>query len=79
MVNCNHFTSFDVHFSEGDTIPAGTNIAVSIVDVHFSSKHYPDPWNFNPENFEPELTNSRSKYAYLPFAAGPRDCLGNSV
>jgi cytochrome P450 len=37
-----------------------------------------DAAEFNPERFAPECEAEVRKYAYLPFAMGPRVCIGNS-
>ena len=60
---------------EGYTLPAGTEVFVSIYHTHRVPEIYPDPQAFNPsrwENFHP------SPYEYNPFSAGPRICIGAS-
>ncbi len=43
--------------------------------------HHPSIWNnptvFNPDRYLPENIAQRPKFAYLPFGAGPRVCLGS--
>nr|UTI67593.1 farnesyl diphosphate synthase [Kerria lacca] len=58
--------------------PAGTSVLVDILNVHFDPKLYPNPKQFNPENFSPEAISKRHKYSYLPFSAGARNCIGKS-
>uniref|UniRef100_A0AAT9UTJ2 Cytochrome P450 3634C2 n=1 Tax=Maconellicoccus hirsutus TaxID=177089 RepID=A0AAT9UTJ2_MACHI len=57
-------------------IPAGTMVVVSVGAIHFNPEYYPDPWKFNPENFNAEAVEKRPKLAFLAFSAGPRNCIG---
>jgi cytochrome P450 len=44
--------------------------------LHRHPDFWPDPERFDPDRFEPNPNESRHSYAYLPFAAGPRACIG---
>lgn len=60
----------------GVTLPPGTNFHISIFDLHRDPKWFPDPDTFIPERFLPENTLNRHRFAYLPFSAGLRNCIG---
>nr|CAQ57674.1 cytochrome P450 [Nilaparvata lugens] len=57
-------------------IPAGVWVNIELFSVHRCRDHYSDPEKFNPDNFLPENTKSRHPFAYVPFSAGPRNCIG---
>ncbi|UYV77769.1 CYP4V2 [Cordylochernes scorpioides] len=57
-------------------IPAGSTVAVFLYMIHHSPDVYPNPETFDPDRFLPENVNKRHPFAYLPFSAGPRNCVG---
>ncbi|XP_066993573.2 cytochrome P450 4C1 [Anabrus simplex] len=60
----------------GHTLPAGTNIMIMEYYMNKHPGHFPDPDKFNPDRFLPENCEGRHPYAYVPFSAGPRNCVG---
>lgn len=44
--------------------------------IHYDPKYYPDPSSFKPDRFMPENKHLLVPYTYLPFGAGPRNCIG---
>ncbi|GLH04909.1 Cytochrome P450 4c3 [Gryllus bimaculatus] len=64
--------------STGHVIPDGTVMIVSPWAVHRNPEVYPDPEKFDPERFSAGETARRHPYAFLPFSAGPRNCIGEA-
>ena len=61
----------------GDYIlPAGLSVALLIYGMQRNPRVYPDPDAFKPKRFLPEQSAGRHPYAFLPFSAGPRNCIG---
>ncbi|XP_011053852.1 PREDICTED: probable cytochrome P450 4aa1 isoform X2 [Acromyrmex echinatior] len=57
-------------------IPAGCGVFIAPYCTHRLSHHFPDPHDFKPERFSSENSEGRHPYAYIPFSAGPRNCIG---
>jgi cytochrome P450 len=66
----------DVQIGEYE-VPRGTVVILSPYALHRRPELYPEPELFLPDRFRPEEEAARPKSAYLPFAVGPRVCIGN--
>ncbi len=51
-------------------------ILIPIHGIHHNPEFYPNPHRFEPERFLPENRDKLIPYTYLPFGAGPRNCVG---
>lgn len=65
-----------VKIAANHKLPAGCQILIVPAAVHMNPKIFPNPKEFNPENFTRERIAERHKYSYLPFSGGPRACIG---
>lgn len=62
---------------DGYKVPKGMSVLVSPYVLHYKPAYFPDPERFDPERFTPEREKQLPRYAYIPFGAGPRICIGN--
>uniref|UniRef100_A0A3Q3XAJ6 Thromboxane-A synthase n=1 Tax=Mola mola TaxID=94237 RepID=A0A3Q3XAJ6_MOLML len=60
----------------GQLLPKGATFEIPAGFLHHDPEHWPEPEKFIPERFTPELKASRHPFVYLPFGAGPRNCVG---
>lgn len=63
----------------GHAIPAGSMLYVSLYATHRLAQHWPDPDRFDPDRFLPKRMAKRPRFAFIPFAAGHRNCIGGSM
>ncbi|ODM97585.1 Cytochrome P450 4c3 [Orchesella cincta] len=68
-----------LQLQEGLVIPAGVSIYVFPPVIHKNPEYFPNPEKFDPDRFLPEPSKQRHKYAFLSFAAGPRNCIGTKL
>jgi cytochrome P450 len=61
----------------GYRLPRGWLAFVIPWVMHRLPAYWQDPEQFDPERFSPERSADRPKFVYLPFGAGPRQCIGN--
>jgi len=62
----------------GYPVAAGTNVLLPLYLLHRHPRFWKNPEAFDPERFAPEHESQRPRFAYMPFAAGPRHCIGET-
>jgi cytochrome P450 len=63
----------------GYHVPAGSDVLICPYTLHRHPAFWDEPDTFDPERFNPGVTVTRPRYAYIPFGAGPRFCVGNHL
>ncbi|EDS33785.1 cytochrome P450 4c3 [Culex quinquefasciatus] len=61
---------------DGSKVPPGIDVAILIYGMHNNPAVFPEPTRFDPERFNEENSSKRHPYAYVPFSAGARNCIG---
>ncbi|NWI20979.1 CP3AL protein, partial [Crypturellus soui] len=61
---------------KGTTIPKGIVVMIPPFTLHRNPEYWPEPEEFRPERFSKENKGSIDPYTFLPFGAGPRNCIG---
>eukprot|EP00472_Partenskyella_glossopodia_P005224 CAMPEP_0197514838 /NCGR_PEP_ID=MMETSP1318-20131121/152_1 /TAXON_ID=552666 /ORGANISM="Partenskyella glossopodia, Strain RCC365" /LENGTH=589 /DNA_ID=CAMNT_0043063041 /DNA_START=42 /DNA_END=1811 /DNA_ORIENTATION=+ len=73
------FITEDTTFKNYD-LPAGYWVWVSIVEGHLDPKIFKNPEKFEPERFlEGRDEREANRFAFIPFGAGPRKCIGAAL
>jgi cytochrome P450 len=63
----------------GKRVHAGGNIVMSPLVLHRHPDYWDEPDAFRPERWlDAEAQKRRPRFAYVPFSAGPRQCIGNA-
>ncbi|KAG9468949.1 hypothetical protein GDO78_021579 [Eleutherodactylus coqui] len=76
--NLPHATTQDVNF-RGYLLPKGIHVIALLTSVLYDKDHFVKPDEFYPEHFLDSSGNFVRKEAFLPFSAGKRSCVGESL
>ncbi|XP_052759886.1 ultra-long-chain fatty acid omega-hydroxylase-like isoform X1 [Mya arenaria] len=64
---------------EGFTIPEGSHVAIDIYNIHHNASMWGEDYdNFRPSRFEGDAARDMDPFAFVPFSAGPRNCIGQN-
>ena len=61
---------------DGYRVPKGWVVLLAPYTLHRRGDYFPEPEKFDPERFTPEREKQLPRYAFVPFGAGPRICIG---
>jgi cytochrome P450 len=64
------------HEVAGYRVPRGSIVLVSQWVMHRDPRFFPDPERFDPDRWTEAARAARPRFAYFPFGAGPRTCIG---
>jgi cytochrome P450 len=62
----------------GVFLPTGTRVFQSPWSMHRNARWFPNPSQFDPDRFLPEVKQARPAFSYFPFGGGGRRCVGES-
>jgi cytochrome P450 len=62
----------------GEQLTPATQVTITTYPLHRNRRVWKNPDSFDPDRFAVDQTKTRPRYAYLPFGAGPRICIGAS-
>ena len=62
------------------TMPKNSNVVIGMYSMGRDPNIYPDPLKFDPNRFTVETNYEKNNpFSYVPFSAGPRNCIGKSL
>jgi cytochrome P450 len=63
----------------GYEITAGADVLLPLYLLHRHPRYWNEPDSFDPDRFTFEREAERPRFAFVPFAAGPRHCIGETL
>ncbi|XP_053868590.1 ultra-long-chain fatty acid omega-hydroxylase-like isoform X2 [Malaclemys terrapin pileata] len=68
----------DIKLPDGCVLPKGNICLISIYGTHHNPAVWPEPQVYNPHRFNLENVKNQPPLAFMPFSAGPRNCIGQN-
>ncbi|XP_019557470.3 probable cytochrome P450 9f2 [Aedes albopictus] len=72
----------DYHYKDSTgsfVIEKGKSVWIPAIAIHNDPRYYSNPEKFDPERFSEENKSKINPAAYIPFGAGPRNCIGSRL
>uniref|UniRef100_A0ABM0MFL4 Cytochrome P450 4F22-like n=1 Tax=Saccoglossus kowalevskii TaxID=10224 RepID=A0ABM0MFL4_SACKO len=78
VLNHSRELTIPLHFPDGTSLPAGMWTSINVYATHHNNSVWENPEVYDPSRFLPEKVKLRSPHAFIPFSAGPRNCIGQN-
>ncbi|XP_067687365.1 cytochrome P450 4B1-like [Haliotis asinina] len=62
----------------GVEVPKGVEVDINIYQLHRNPNVWPNPLEFDTGRFSLDTAADRDPYCFVPFSAGPRNCIGQN-
>ncbi|KAJ5139173.1 Cytochrome P450 [Penicillium bovifimosum] len=69
-------TKTDVVLPGGYRLPPDSVLVPNLYSIHTNPEVWRDPFRFDPDRWTTDETKNKHRCAYIPFATGPRGCIG---
>ena len=63
---------------DGVQLPVGTSIDINLWNMHHNPHVWSDAMTYDPDRFEVSRVKDTDSHAFMPFSAGPRNCIGQN-
>lgn len=63
---------------DGKLVPAGTSVMINLYNLHHNPEIWDNPSTFDPQRFSQERSELLDSFAFIPFSAGSRNCIGQA-
>ncbi|XP_060067286.1 cytochrome P450 4F4-like [Ylistrum balloti] len=63
---------------DGVTLPASVDVMIQIECINHHPDNWPDHEEFRLDRFEDHASGDKDPFSYVPFSAGPRNCIGQN-
>ncbi|KAK4208587.1 cytochrome P450 monooxygenase [Rhypophila decipiens] len=69
-------TKTSVVLPGGYRLPPNSVVIPALYAIHTNPEHWSNPFTFDPSRWDTDEVKNRHRGAYMPFATGPRSCIG---
>uniref|UniRef100_F7D2X1 Cytochrome P450 family 4 subfamily F member 8 n=1 Tax=Monodelphis domestica TaxID=13616 RepID=F7D2X1_MONDO len=78
VVTVTRFCTKDIQLPDGRIIPKGNRCLINIFGTHHNPSVWTNPEVYDPYRFDSNKSQKMSPLAFIPFSAGPRNCIGQN-
>ncbi|KAK2151982.1 hypothetical protein LSH36_343g00001 [Paralvinella palmiformis] len=63
---------------DGKTLPKNSIVDIQLYNMHHNPQIWKNNMVYDPSRFDPDKIENMDSFAFVPFSAGPRNCIGQN-